>query len=164
MTGDLRIAAASRVFVSQRSESGRTCRKLATPVASIVSGATNTLSSESISKPCNRQSKVTVDFPEPLGPINRIPRPARPTQAACRDTNPWQRDARVNTANSMYSYRVWWGNRSICRERTTSAVRSDGDKRTKFDEFVAPPKHPDQKASIMAVAPILCGGVAVPGA
>jgi hypothetical protein len=42
----------------------------------------------------------------------------------------------------MYSYRVWYGNRSIRRESTTSAVRSDGDKRTKFDEFVAPPKYP----------------------
>ncbi len=40
MTGDFLIAAASRVLPSQRSESERTCRKFATPVASIVCGAT----------------------------------------------------------------------------------------------------------------------------
>ena len=136
------MAATSRARVTQCSESAVTCRKLARPVARMLRGCTKTLSSETISKPCNRQCNVTVDLPAPLGPINRIPRPRRLTQAACSDISPWQRAASVNTANSINSYRVWYGNRSMGSATATRPMRSAGYRQTKFEDWVAPIRYP----------------------
>ena len=137
--GDSRIEAASADRPSQRSESGRLCKKLAIPVARMVRGATNMLSSDRNSKPSSKQWRATVDFPAPLGPIKRIPRPPIPTQAACNDTKRCTRAASVNTANSISSYRMWYGYRIIEGLTITSAVRSRGDRMTKLEEPVAPP-------------------------
>jgi hypothetical protein len=142
ITGDARIAAASAGRPTQRSESARVCKKLATPVARMVWGATNTLSSDRNSKPSSKHWSATVDFPAPLGPIIRTPRPPIPTQAACIETRRWTRAARVNTANSISSYRIWYGYPIIEGLTTTNAVRSRGDRTTKLEEPVAPPSKP----------------------
>lgn len=142
ISGDPRMAAASGDRPSQRSESARVCKKLEMPVARMVRGDTNTLSSDRNLNPSNKQWRATVDFPAPLGPIKRTPRSPIPTQAACSDTKRWTRAARVNTANSINSYRMWYGYRSIDGLTTTRPVRSRGDRITKFDESVAPPSSP----------------------
>jgi hypothetical protein len=142
ITGDARMAAASAVRPSKRSESVPGCKKFAMPVARMVPGATNTLSSDRNSKPSSKQWRATVDFPAPLGPINRTPRPPIPTQAACNDTRRCTRAARVNTANSISSYRTWYGNLIIKGLTTTSAARSRGYRMTRLEESVAPPNRP----------------------
>ena len=142
ITGAARMAVASAGRPTQRSESARVCKKLATPVARMVRGATNTLSSDRNSKPSSKHWRATVDFPAPLGPIMRTPRPPIPTQAACNETRLCTRAARVNTANSISSYRTWYGYPIIDGLTTTSAVRSPGDRMAKLEESVAPPRSP----------------------
>jgi len=142
ITGDARMAVASAGCPTQRSESARACKKFAIPVARMFWGATNTLSSDRNSKPFNKHWSATVDFPAPLEPIMRTPRPPIPTQAACNDTRRCTRAARVNTANSISSYRIWYGYPIIEGLTTTSAVRSRGERMTKFEEPVVPPSSP----------------------
>jgi hypothetical protein len=139
ITGAARMAVASAVRPTQRIESARVCKKFATPVARMVRGATNTLSSDRNSKPSSKHWRATVDFPAPLGPINSTPRSPIPTQAACSDTRRCTRAASVNTANSISSYRMWYGYVIIAGLTTTRAVRSRGDKTTKLEVPVAPP-------------------------
>ena len=141
ITGAARMAVAS-AGPTQRSESARVCKKFATPVARMVRGATNTLSSDRNSKPASKHWRATVDFPAPLGPIMRTPRPPIPTQAACNETRLCTRAARVNTANSISSYRTWYGYPIMDGLTTISAVRSLGDRMAKLAESVAAPSRP----------------------
>src|SRR3546814_4375534 len=53
---------------------------------------------ERTSRPCSRLCRTRVDLPDPLAPSRRMPRPPRPTQAACIGTRRWHRRSEEHTS------------------------------------------------------------------